>query len=184
MGIFTNHMGILTLLSFSSLVFLINVMHQESGNHQTLKRNQTFFSFSWLKKKLWRTHLPRSRSSLRRYSSSFETRIILNNKKYFVIFTPCFNSICIFGAFYSLELFYFFVTFCCIKPQSVRDWSEGNILWRAWWFWSHNGNEKFGIVALFAVIDIMMVFFFAFFEWSSRRYCYLLSIHFNFDLPD
>ena len=36
-------MGISTLLSFSSLVFLINVMHQESGNHQTLKRNQNLF---------------------------------------------------------------------------------------------------------------------------------------------
>ena len=35
-------MGISTLSSFSSLVFLINVMHQESGNHQTLKRNQNF----------------------------------------------------------------------------------------------------------------------------------------------
>ena len=42
-------MGISTLLSFSSLVFLINVMHQESGNHQTLKRNQNLFLIFMIK---------------------------------------------------------------------------------------------------------------------------------------
>ena len=42
-------MGISTLLSFSSLVFLINVMHQESGNHQTLKRYQNFILILMIK---------------------------------------------------------------------------------------------------------------------------------------
>ena len=42
-------MGISTLLSFSSLVFLINVMHQESGNHQTLKRDQNLFLIFMIK---------------------------------------------------------------------------------------------------------------------------------------
>ena len=42
-------MGILTLLPFSSLVFLINVMHQESGNHQTLKRDQNLFLIFMIK---------------------------------------------------------------------------------------------------------------------------------------
>ena len=147
-------------------------------------KSKLVFSFWWLETKLWRTHLPRSRSSLRRYSSSFETRIILNNKKYFVIFTPCFNSICIFGAFYSLELFYFFVTFCCIKPQSVRDWSEGNILWRAWWFWSHNGNEKFGIVALFAIINMLMLFFFFVFLGGHQNDIVIFYLSIYCDLPD
>ena len=42
-------MGISTLLSFSSLVFLIKVMHQESGNHQILKRNQNLFLIFMIK---------------------------------------------------------------------------------------------------------------------------------------
>ena len=154
-------MGISTLLSFSSLVFLINVMHQESGNHQTLKRDQNLFLIFMIKDENTPSQFTVLTSEIFQLLWNY---FILNNKKYFVIFTQFLNLVCIFGTFYSLKLFYFFVTFCCIKPQSVRDWSEGNILCRAWRFWSHNDNEKFGIVALFAIINILFVFFWLFFS--------------------